>query len=178
MKNIYLLVISALLYACQNENNIKIDNPTVFFNELITKEKKAIFKNVNFDFSIDDVKKTENAQLYEATKEHLFYSYNFPKDSSVFIEYVDIKYFFDETNTLKIISANIFLNDSIQEQHLLDNFREYYTIKYGDSKVDDYQYDTWEATADSKNKKGKYYYNIAIKKMKGEYGIMVELLRL
>ncbi|QQR98488.1 MAG: hypothetical protein IPK18_02875 [Sphingobacteriales bacterium] len=93
MKKYYIILLVILFTSCRNENNIEISNPTIYFNELITKEKNAIFKNINFDFTLDDVKKTENAQLYEATAEHLFYSYNFPKDSSQFIEYTDIKYF-------------------------------------------------------------------------------------
>ncbi len=178
MKKYYIILLVILFTSCRNENNIEISNPTIYFNEIITNEKNAIFKNINFDFTLDDVKKTDNAQLYEATAEHLFYSYNFPKDSSQFIEYTDIKYFFDEDNILKIITATVYLNDSIQEAKLLENLKEYYTIKYGDTKVDDYSYDNWEATADSKNKKGKYYYNIAIKKLENEYGVTIELLRL
>lgn len=178
MRYIYILIISIFLFSCKNENDIEVSNPSIYYKELITKEKKAIFKNINFDFTLEEVKKVENAQLYEATPEHLFYSYNFPKDSSLFVEYADIKYFFDEENTLKIITANIYLNDSVQESQLLENFKEYYTIKYGDTKIDDYDYDNWDATADSRNKKGKYYYNIAIKKLENEYGVAIELLRL
>jgi hypothetical protein len=178
MNKYYILFLLIILYSCKNENNIKIKNPTVYFEQLITKEKKAIFKNLNFDFTLDEVKKIENAQLYDATNEHLFYSYNFPKDSTNFVEYADIKYFFDEESILKIITANIYLNDSIQETQLLENFKEYYTIKYGDTKLDDYEYDNWDATADSKNTKGKYYYNIGIKKLKDEYGVAIEILKL
>lgn len=178
MKNYYIYLILLLIISCKNDNDIEISNPSVYYQELITKEKKAIFKNINFDFTLEEVQKIETAQLYESTEEHLFYSYNFPKDSSKFVEYADIKYFFDEDKILKIITANIYLNDSLQEAQLLQNFKEYYNEKYGDTKIDDYSYDNWDATADSKNKKGKYYYNIGIKKLENEYGVAIELLRL
>lgn len=179
MKKFLIVVcLIVVLVSCRRKEKIEVTNPTIYFTDLITDNPEGIFKNVNFDFTIDDVKATENAQLYEATDDHLFYSYNFPKDTSLFVEYADIKYFFDENKILKIISTTIYLNDSIQETGLLQNFHDYYTEKYGDDKTDDYKYSTWNATAESKSTKGKYYFNIGLKELGNEYGVTLELLRL
>ncbi len=176
-KNIQYLFFSFVFFIACKSDKIVIKNPTVFFQELITDDKNAIFKNINFDFSKDDVIDAEKSQQYDATESHLAYSYNFPKDTSKFVEYADIKYFF-EHSVLKIITVNIYLNDSVQEAQLLDNFNEYYTQKYDAPKLDEYNYYSWDATADSKTTKGKYYFNIGIKKLEGEYGLALEFLRL
>ena len=175
--NIPYLLLTILLFSCNRTEKIEVSNPITYFEALITDDKDAIFKNINFDFTIDDVANAEKSKQYDSTETYLAYSYDFPKDTSKFIEYADIKYFFDEQKILKIITANIYLNDSIQEIQLLENFKEYYTHKYGSAKLDDYQYYTWDATADSKNTKGKYYFNIGIKKLDGDYGVALELLR-
>ena len=177
-KNIQYFIFSFVFFIACKSDKIVIKNPTVFFQELIADDKNAIFKNINFDFSKDDVIDAEKSQQYDATESYLAYSYNFPKDTSKFVEYADIKYFFDEHDVLKIITVNVYLNDSIQETQLLDNFKEYYSHKYDAPKIDEYQYYSWDATADSKITKGKYYYNIGIKKLAGEYGLALEFLRL
>jgi hypothetical protein len=123
------------------------------------------------------VKKSEDSKLYESSPDHLFYEFSYPKDSTIFSEYANIHYYFNENNQLDIITADIYLNDSIQERQLKDNLVEYYTIQYGNPETDDYGYSTWKAVGKDKQSEKEYTYSVAIKKLKEDFGLALEFLK-
>jgi hypothetical protein len=110
------------LAACQQNNNkATIENASPYFSNFFTGNEDAVLRGIQFNCTPDELKKLEKAKLYESTPDHLFYEFSYPKDSTTFSEYANIQYFFNENNQLDIIIAEIYLNDSTQEQQLKNN---------------------------------------------------------
>lgn len=176
-RSIFAILIAGLSFsACEQTQYTKdISNPSPYFINLVEGFDKSVFHGVDLCLSQDDVRKREKAQLYERTADHLFYNYVFPRDSTAFSEYADIQYFFDKNNTVEIITTNIFLNDSLQQDQLLQNFTQYFNNRYGDSKPDDYGYQVWNGTLETDAQ--DWDYSIGLTPMTDEYGLTIEYLR-
>ena len=134
-------------------------------------------RGVDFNLSPEELKKLEKSKLYEVTGDHLFYEFSYPKDSTPFSEYANVEYFFDENNKLDIITTDIYLNDSAQEEKLKSSFIQYYNNRYGSSEMDDYEYDVWNATFKDTKSGMKYKYTVALKPLENDNGITLEYLR-
>jgi len=174
---VFLLAL-LLLHSCRNDNaKNEIKDPSPYFKTFITGDEKNVLRDINFNLSADEIKKNETSKLYEETPDHLFYEFSFPTDSTAFSEYANIQYFFDENNQLDIITADIYMNDSIQENKLRNNLMDYYTYKYGSLQKDDNEQDVWKGTFTDKKTNQSYYYSVAIKKLEDDYGVSIEYVR-
>jgi hypothetical protein len=172
----YFLFCLCTLLACQNGQYTKeISNPSPYFTALMEGNDHSVFHGADLNMNQDEVREKEKSKLYERTQDHLFYSLVFPKDSTVFSEYADIQYFFDNKGGVEIISASIYLNDSTQQEHLANTFRQYYNIRYGDAGKDEYGYEVWKGTLEAQE--DDYDYTIGLNQMKEEFGIVLEYLR-
>ncbi len=173
-----IICVFILLNSCKNEaTKISVKNPSPYFTNFFSEHEEGILKSISFNSQAGEIKKIEKSKLYESSNDHLFYEFSYPKDSTPFEEYANIHYYFNEANTLDIITADIYLNDSIQEQQLKNNLIDYYTQQFGNPKTDDYGYTTWNASKKEKKTDKEYSYSVAIKKLKDDYGINLEYLK-
>ncbi|MBK6276139.1 MAG: hypothetical protein IPF58_16290 [Saprospirales bacterium] len=167
-----------ILTSCKHDKYAKeIKDASPYFTNFFTGTDDDILRNVNFNVSLDEVKKIEQAKLYETTADHLFYEFIYPKDSSAFSEYANVQYFFNENNQLDIITTDIYLNDSAQVAQTKKSFEQYYTKRYGKSERDEKGYDIWNGEfTDTKTKKD-FNYSVALTELEEEVGIKIEYLK-
>lgn len=167
-----------LLAACQQNNNkATIENASPYFSIFFTGNEDAVLRGIQFNCTPDELKKLEKAKLYESTPDHLFYEFSYPKDSTTFSEYANIQYFFNENNQLDIITAEIYLNDSTQEQQLKNNLIEYYNQRFGNPEKDEQDHEVWTGYFTDATLDKKISYSVAIKEINGEFGIGIEYVR-
>ena len=143
---LFFIIISSF-YACKNNSSkeeTKINSP--YFSPLLTNKNTSVFRGIDFNSSAENIKQTENAKLYEATSDHLFYELDFPNDTSQFIEYANIQYFLNPKNKLDIITVDVFLNDTIQEMTLKIDLLNYFNSKFKKIRNDDGTFPMWETT--------------------------------
>lgn len=176
----YIPYIAALflLYSCRNnQTKNEIQNASPYFKAFITGDEKYVLRDINFNLTSEEIKEKETSKLYEETPDHLFYEFSFPTDSTAFSEYANIQYFFNENNQLDIIIADIYMNDSIQENILRNNLTDYFNYKYGTQVKNDDDQEVWKGTfLDDKSNKS-YYYTIDIKKLEDDFGVSLEYVR-
>jgi hypothetical protein len=171
-----LLVIT--LNSCNHDNKAKdIKDASPYFINLFSGNVTTLFRNQNFNSSLDEVKKIETSKLYESTADHLFYEFSYPKDSTPFLEYANIQYFFNEKNELDIITSDIFLSDSIQVLNLRNSLTQYFIKLYGNAEKNENGYDIWKSEFDDKKLNKKFPFTVAINDLTDEYGIKLEYLR-
>lgn len=167
-----------LLAACRHEGKqADFKDASPYFTAFFPKEENGVLRGIQFNMQEDDVKKMEKSKLYETTPDHLFYEFSYPKDSTEFEEYANVQYFFDENGKLDIITTDIFLNDSMQEEKLKSDILRYFGALYGKSHTDDYDYDVWDAVYEDRKNGKQYNYTIALKGLDNDYGISLEYMR-
>ena len=142
-----------ILTSCKHDKYAKeIKDASPYFTNFFTGTDEDILRNVNFNVSLDEVKKIEQAKLYETTADHLFYE-------------------------LDIITTDIYLNDSAQVAQTKKSFEQYYTKRYGKSERDEKGYDIWNGEfTDTKTKKD-FNYSVALTELEEEVGIKIEYLK-
>lgn len=177
-KLIVSLSLLCMLAACQQNNNkASIENASPYFSNFFTGNEEAVLRGIQFNSTQDELKKQEKAKLYETTPDHLFYEFSYPKDSTAFSEYANIQYFFNENNQLDIIIAEIYLNDSTQEQQLKNNLTDYYNQRFGNPDKDEQEHEVWTGYFTDATLDKKIPYSVAMKEMNGEFGIGIEYVR-
>lgn len=167
-----------ILNSCRfNEDKVIIKDASPYFTNLFTGKEDAVFRGINFNETSDGVKKAEKAKLYESTSDHLFYEFTYPKDSTLFSEYANIQYFFNEENQLDIITADIYLTDSVQELKLKNTLTQYYNLRFEADEENESEYPVWKATFEDVNADKKYNYSISLKEVNDDFGVSLEYMR-
>jgi hypothetical protein len=177
-----LICISAsviLLQSCWNKNHSNsLENPSPYFKNFMPGNEDAVLRNIGFNVSPEEIKKMETSKLYEETPDHLFYEYSFPTDSTPFSEYANIQYFFNEENQLDIITADIYMSDSLQENKLRNNLTDYFNHRYGSASKEDNGEEVWNGKYKDKNTNSTYKYTVDIKDLEdNDYGVSIEYVR-
>jgi hypothetical protein len=173
---IFSLLLLAILIATSCKPKVdksKIKDASPYFTHFYSGNDDAVLRDINFNMSPDDVKKTETCKLYEHTPDHLFYEFSFPTDSTAFSEYANVQYFFNENNQLDIITADIYLNDSIQQAGLKNTLTTYFNERY-ETADDANTYSVWEGTYTDKNTNKDYDYTISLKNIEDDFGVSIE----
>ncbi len=166
LKILFILFITSTLFSCHNETKKNAESP--YFTAFFTGNEDAVLRDINFNISADEIKKTELSKLYETTSDHLFYIFSFPTDSTAFSEYANVQYFFNENNQLDIITADIYLNDTIQQDNLENSITDYYNQRYGDAETNANNFPTWSGTFKDISIDKKYPYSITLKDLDDE----------
>jgi hypothetical protein len=137
-----MIVCCMLFSACRNNaaEKYELTDASPYFAPLMQDDDASVWRGMDFKLTADEIKKLEKAKLYETTPDHLFYEFSYPDDSTALSEYANIQYFFNENGLLDIITADIYLNDSAQQDKLYNTFSQYYTLRYGDPETDDNNY--------------------------------------
>lgn len=170
----FILCSSFIFTSCHHDGNRNdIKNASPYFTQFYTGNEAAVLRDINFNMSPDDVKKIETCKLYENTPDHLFYEFSFATDSTAFSEYANVQYFFNETNQLDIITADIYLNDSTQQSALKKTLTQYFDERY-ESADDADTYSVWTGTFEDKIMNKKYEYTISLKKLEDDFGVSIE----
>ncbi|MEZ5055106.1 MAG: hypothetical protein R2807_10170 [Chitinophagales bacterium] len=165
------------IFACKNNSNGENQNATSpYFKEFIHPNSDAVFRAVSFNLDADAIKKLETAKLYETTSDHLFYELSFPKDTSLFVEYANLQYFFNANNQLDIITADVFLNDAVQEEKLIQALKSYFDDNFKSIKNENGNFPMWKATAYDKKADKELDYTIALKDNPDDFGVSLEFL--
>lgn len=167
-----------ILNSCHFDNGkVSLKDPSPFFTDLFTGNEDAVLRGINFNETSDAVKKIEKAKLYESTSDHLFYEFTYPKDSTPFSEYANLQYFFNEENQLDIITADIYLSDSIQEIKLKNTLTEYYNKRFETVEENESEYPVWKAVFEDVKADKKYNYTISLKEVSDDFGVSLEYMR-
>ena len=175
---VFILVFSCIIYSCKNDKHKdSLKDASPYFTNLFTGKDDAVFRGINFNETVDAVKKTEKSKLYESTTDHLFYEFTYPKDSTTFSEYSNVQYFFNEENQLDIIITDIYLTDSVQEIKLKNTLTEYYNQRFTAADKSEYEYPVWKASFEDIKADKKYNYTIALKEVSDDFGVTLEYMR-
>lgn len=174
-----LILGSCILYftSCHHDSKDAIKDASPYFTGLFTGNEDAVFRGINFNETSDAVKKTETSKLYESTPDHLFYEVTFPKDSTPFSEYANVQYFFNENNQLDIITADIYLTDSLQEIKLKNTLTSFYNQQYKSEDNEENNYSTWKGKFTDKDDGKKYNFSVSLKELADDYGVSLEYVR-
>lgn len=173
-----VLILVLIITSCKHNNyRDSLKNPSPFFTNFFTGSEENVLRDVNFNISQDELKKIEKSKLYESTPDHLFYEFSFPTDSTSFSEYANVQYFFNEDNELDIMTADIYLNDSSQQEKLNHTLTDYYNLRFGNPEKDENDHSVWKAKYRDKKTDKKINYSIALKELEDEYGVSLEYVR-
>lgn len=178
-KSLFILLFVSVFAACQHKHpKAEVANMSPYFNAFISENETHVLRNIDFNLTPDEVKKRETCKLYDETSDHLFYEFSFPTDSTTFSEYADIQYFFNENNLLDIISAGIYVNDSIQEKKLMENLTDYFNLRYGKQHETQDGDKVWQGDAKNKTNHEHYSYSVSLKKLEDdEHGVQLEFVK-
>lgn len=165
----YTLFTFCLIFTFSScKHDTKEQAKSSYFTAFFTGNEDAILRDINFNITPDEVKKTEQSKLYETTTDHLFYEFSYPTDSTAFSEYANVQYFFNENNLLDIITADIYLNDTIQQENLKNSITDYYIQRFGDAEKNNYNFPTWTSTFKDKSLDKEFKYTVTLKKLDSE----------
>jgi hypothetical protein len=163
IKFIFFLCSLFLFMFCNHKGSLTdIKDASPYFTAFFTGKEDAVLRDINFNMTIDEVKKTEPSRLYEATTDHLFYEFSFPTDSTAFSEYANIQYSFNENNQLDVITNNIYLNDTFQQQKLKNNLLQYYNQRFGESEINSNKDEVWKGVFKDKITTENYGYTVSV----------------
>ena len=180
LKNVCLVLVAPFLFSsCQHDDKKSdLEDASPYFTNFFTGNDEAVLRDISFNMNPDEVKKVEPSKLYETTADHLFFEFSYPTDSTAFSEYANVQYFFNENNQLDIITADIYLNDSIQEQKLRNTLTQYYNKRYGNPDADDNNVSVWSDSYKDLKTNTKLNYSIAIKDLEDDdFGVSIEYLK-
>lgn len=175
-KIILFIVVVVSIYACNNHNKKHSKSNLPYIAYLFQGNDKNVFRNIDFNTSIDVVKKTETSKLFDATTDHLFYELTFPKDSTTFSEYANLQYFFNENNKLDIIIADVFFADSTQQTIFFSDLLSYFDDNFDKQDNNDTDYPIWKATFKDPSTEKEFDYTIALKEKKDENAVSIEYM--
>ena len=172
-----LYIVVLCMIACKHKKNnsdIKITSP--YFSTMMKLNENGVFRGLNFNMDVDAVQKVESSKLFETTSDHLFYELSFPVDSSQFVEYANLQYFFNGNNQLDIITADVFLNDSIQEKELYQSLKKYFDDNFDAINNDNGNFLIWRARFKDSKLDENFDYTIGLKNFTEDYGVTIEYL--
>lgn len=166
------------LTSCHHDDHKNaVQDASPYFTHFMTGSEDYVLRNIGFNLTPEELKKKETSKLYEETPDHLFYEFSFPTDSTAFSEYANIQYFFNENNQLDIITADIYMNDSTQENKLRNNLTQYYNLRYGSPEKDENDQEVWKGSYEDKKTSQSYPYSVDIKDLDDDYGVSIEYVR-
>ncbi|TVR77332.1 MAG: hypothetical protein EA412_11425 [Chitinophagaceae bacterium] len=105
-------------------------------------DRSGVFRGIEFDVSIEEVKEAEYGELLDEDNDFLHYI-DRPEGAST-NDFLDIQYFFNGAGELDMITAFYSLNNLEMIQTIEKDVYEYFTRKYGRSQSDEIGWHVWE----------------------------------
>jgi len=190
---LFAFIVSCMFSVCapsEKENNVvggndiegMAENITqIYFETVFLPDKDKIFRDVSLDLPIGEVKDIEsnyNLSLTENKDDYLQYETDLLVDTAKGVDYVEVKYIFDDADRLDIVTVNYYIQDSSVTNSLFDYINTSFSGQYGDYYIDSDGYTVWESSyrrADTV----EVTYDIGIRKFIkiNDPGITIELMR-
>ncbi len=152
-----------------------------YLSSVFISENDKVFRNVNLDMALNLVKEAEDVSelnLTSETKNYLHFEQDLNIDTLKGVDYVEVKYIFDDQDRLDIITVNYYIQDSLVNNDVFNHLNESFNEKYGDYYIDSDGYTVWESSyqrADTLD----VVYDIGIRKLVklNDPGITIEMMR-
>lgn len=163
-----LCVFALLLVSCNDFKHLSQRG------KLIVKTKQHLFRGLNFDSSIEDVKQSE--ALSPETEYPDNVRYHIAADSIAPGESLDVEYFFNKKNQLDLMIAFYNLSDSNAIHPLVNELMRYLEREHGRPKKDELGWYHWEFQ-DKKGETGTIEINLMGETEAGYMGVELELIK-
>ncbi len=142
--------------------------------KLLVKTKEQLFRGVDFDMKLNEVRELEEIQPHTEYADYLLYRIS--GDSIGKGETIDVEYFFNKKNQLDLIIAFYNLSDKTTIRPLVQELKGYYEKKYGKPKEDEFGWFHWEIR-DKSGEKGVIEINLVGETEEGYMGVELELIK-
>ena len=152
-----------------------------YFSEVFLPEKKMAFREVSLDMDLKSVKikETDNGfNLSGETDNYLHYEKDLNIDTTKGVDYVEVKYIFDDLDRLDIITINYYIQDSLITDDLFNHLNTSLSNRYGDYYIDSDGYTVWESSY-KRSDTIDVVFDIGIRKLVklNDPGITIEMMR-
>lgn len=151
MKNCFILLFASciIFYSCKEAKkeqesitetaieSSELEKYTDKFRKLIITED-GILRGFTFITDSSEIKKNENAQLFSSSPSGLQYTIEFNE-----LEMADIIYHL-KGNEIDTFEIDLYLKDKPSTDSLLQDFKKFYTAKYGSVETDSDSLVTWK----------------------------------
>jgi len=164
-----ILFFAALLFASCNDFK-HLSNR----GKLMVKTKNNLFRGLNFDLDIQQVKQSEAIAPELEYPDNL--RYRILADSVAAGESIEIEYFFNKKNQLDLMIAFYNISDSNEISPLADELMRYLEREYGRPKVDEAEGYHWEFQ-DEEGEPGTVEINLVKETEEGYMGVELELIK-
>lgn len=141
-------------------------------SEVLIANGLGIFRSINFDMDIENVKKYETATLVNATEDYLRYEIKKINNSS---EYVEIEYHFSKER-LDLITVFYSAENEVALKKLFDEMKKHYSNKYGNATGDDAGWQRWEFE-DTEGLPGSIEIMMKYESLNDVHGLDIEIVK-
>ena len=153
----------------------------VYFTKIFKPKKNKVFRNIVFDFPLDSIMNIEKRKeliLTDQKESYLQYEFDLSLDTIKGIDYVMVKYIFDDADRLDIITVNYYIQDSLSTHNFYDHLNHSLADQYGDYYIDSDGYTVWESSY-KRSDSVDVAYDIAIRKFIKfqDPGVTIEFMR-
>jgi len=142
--------------------------------KLMVKNKHKMFRGLDFDMPLTEVKKSEGTQPDMEYPDYL--RYRFAADSIAPGESLEVEYFFNKKDQLDLIIAFYNLTDTEEIKPLADELKRYLERDYGRPAQDEFGWYHWQFD-DKTGEKGTVEINLAGETEEGYKGVELELTK-
>lgn len=163
-----LCLAGLLLFACNDFKHLSKRG------KLIVKTKENLFRGLNFDLSLQDVKQAESISPEKEYTDNLHYQ--FLADSIAAGESLDVEYFFNKKNQLDLMIAFYNISDSNAIHPLVEELMCYLEREHGRPKQDELGWYHWEFQ-DKKGESGAIEINLVGETEAGYMGVELEMIK-
>jgi len=165
----------------EDTNSVTHTTSERYLSSVFMPESDKIFRNVNLDMALSLVKEAEDVSglnLTSETENYLHFEQDLNIDTLKGVDYVEVKYIFDDLDRLDIITVNYYIQDSLVNNDVFNHLNESFNEKYGDYYIDSDGYTVWESSyqrADTLD----VVFDIGIRKLVklNDPGITIEMMR-
>lgn len=161
-KNVGILIILLVFISCSSQDKNE-------HYQSILKIEEGHFRGVNIGMTLKQVRSIEvDSFLVDKMDDYLYYEY----DISIGNSYT-VSYDFSPKNTLYEIEVTTYLDEVIHADLLFDEFHQYFSSIYNNSKIAKDGYITWKI----QNKNAEKNIEIAMINQSETYGIIIIKIR-
>lgn len=141
-------------------------------SEVLIANGLGIFRSINFDMDIENVKKYETATLVNATEDYLRYEIQKINNTS---EYVEIEYHFSKER-LDLITVFYSAENEAALKKLFEEMKAYYNEKHGKAISNNTGWEHWEFE-DKEGLPGNIEIMMKYEILNDVYGLDIEMVK-
>jgi hypothetical protein len=168
----------------QPENDVEMADrleALAYYEKIFLPDKGKTFRDISLDLSVSAVRDVEaryDLDLTDESPDYLQYEMDLKVDTVNGVDYVEVKYIFDQQDRLDIVTVNYYIQDSLVVNRLFDHLNTSFIEKYGDYYLDSDGYTVWEDSYTREDEQ-EVTYDIGIRKFikLNDPGITIEMMR-